>query len=181
MKLFLIFLILCNQSFGAVSYRVNDGTSQNIEEFGTCWKIANSSGKDVFVPTATNSEWTTFYTQLATGITKSSCCPANTQTFNTDGTFTTPIGCRNITFKAWGGGGGGGATNGPTAGNGGGAGYSSDSIAVVTGDSFTITLGTGGNAGDCSSGAGGSGGYNGSSGTVGNTDASNFRFKCEKI
>lgn len=78
---------------GASSYQVNSGANQNITEFSTCKKVTNNhaSGKAVFVPTATNTEWTQFYTNPPTGVTIDNCpsgyvfnvtISANTATYN---------------------------------------------------------------------------------------------------
>jgi hypothetical protein len=70
---------------------------------------------------------------------------AQSQTFNTSGTFTAPAGVTVITVEAWGGGGKGGSrsTTG-VGGGGGGGGYTRKTITVVPGNSYTVVVGTGG-------------------------------------
>lgn len=84
------------------------------------------------------------------------------QTFTSGGTFTVPAGVNKIKVEMWGGGGGGGAWGSQTVNNatyyagggGGGAGaYAMDNFDVNPGDSYTITVGTGGGAGGGSGGA----------------------------
>jgi len=86
-----------------------------------------------------------------------------TVTFNTVGanTWTCPSGVTTITVQCWGGGGGGGgvATTSNTA-SGGGAGgsYTSNTVTVVPGTVYNITVGAGGTAGANTGGNGGTGG-----------------------
>lgn len=75
--------------------------------------------------------------------------PAIAQTFDSNGTYTVPAGVNSITVHAWGGGGGGGSrtTNGGGGGGGSGA-YSYSEIAVTPGQTFTVTVGSGGSPGN---------------------------------
>ncbi|MDP2067497.1 MAG: hypothetical protein Q8K04_00905, partial [Lutibacter sp.] len=73
---------------------------------------------------------------------------AQTQTFDANGTFTVPAGVTSVTVKAWGAGGGGGGSanvNNATGGGGGGGSYATKtSVAVVPGNTYSITVGSGG-------------------------------------
>jgi len=42
------------------SYKVNNGAQQTIDKHGVCQKVNNTSGKDVFVPVKTATEWAEF-------------------------------------------------------------------------------------------------------------------------
>lgn len=57
------------------NYTVNHGTNQNITAFTTCKKVTNSSATSasVYVPTQTDPEWQSFYTNPPTGVTIGSC------------------------------------------------------------------------------------------------------------
>lgn len=60
---------------GATSYQVNYGANQNITEWSTCKKVTNNSvtGKAIFVPTKTNTEWSSFYANPSSGVTAATC------------------------------------------------------------------------------------------------------------
>lgn len=60
---------------GASSYQVNNGAAVDITEHSTCKTVTNNhaSGKAVFVPTATSTEWTQFYTNPPAGVTAVDC------------------------------------------------------------------------------------------------------------
>lgn len=64
--------------FAAVSYRVNNNTSQDINEFSDCKRVDNTSGHDLFVPTNTNGEWTAFYGHPPSGVSINACPPPPT-------------------------------------------------------------------------------------------------------
>lgn len=57
----------------AQSYRVNNGTTVTIDEWGICKKVTNNTGKDIFVPTNTSNEWNLFRTYYPTGISLGDC------------------------------------------------------------------------------------------------------------
>jgi hypothetical protein len=74
------------------------------------------------------------------------------EVFSSNGSFTVPTGVSRIIIEAWGGGGGGGGNCSPNAagaiGGGGGSGaYVKKSIAVIEGQTYTITIGQGGSFG----------------------------------
>ncbi len=84
---------------------------------------------------------------------------ATTETFTTSTTWTAPTGVTSVTAEVWGGGGGGGGQNLASDGGGGGGGgaYSKQTaITVVPGNSYTVTVGSGGTGG--TSGCGTTGG-----------------------
>ena len=81
------------------------------------------------------------------------------QGFASSGSWTAPDGVSSVTVLLWGAGGGGGWTNSGLGGGGGGGGFAGASeIPVVSGNSYTITVGAGGAGGtsSTSSAAGGS-------------------------
>jgi len=67
----------------------------------------------------------------------------NSQTFTSSGSFIVPANVTSITVECWGGGGaGGGATGNPAAGGGGAGGsYVKSTLTVVSGSSYTVTVG----------------------------------------
>ena len=91
--------------------------------------------------------------------------------FTSSGTFTVPTGVTRVLVEAWGGGGGGGgagiltppATCSSSGGGGGSGGYARSVITVTPGQTYTITIGTGG-----AGGAVGSAGQDGGSTSFGN-------------
>jgi hypothetical protein len=137
----------------ASGYQVNYGANQDINEWSTCKNVSNASptGKAIFVPTNTSTEWSTFYTKGAAGVTITNCgctVTAGSQSYTTAGSFTFTVPCYNtLTVEVWGGGGGGGGYSGGTAGDGGNS----------TWDGSTL-VGNGGNNGVSTNGAGGAGG-----------------------
>lgn len=73
-KFFLVHLIILPLvAFGATSYRVNNGATVDITEHGQCRRVTNASGTDKFVPTNTLSEWVSFYTNVAGGVSIAAC------------------------------------------------------------------------------------------------------------
>jgi len=61
----------------ATGYQVNYGANQDITEWSTCRNVdnAHASGKAIFVPTNTSTEWTQFYSHPPAGVTVSACAP----------------------------------------------------------------------------------------------------------
>jgi gliding motility-associated-like protein len=76
-----------------------------------------------------------------------------TVNFNTVGTttWTCPSGVTTITVQCWGGGGGGGGVatlaNSPASGGGAGGSYTSNTVTVVPGTTYSVTVGAGGSGG----------------------------------
>lgn len=76
------FHLLCIWTFGilhaATGYQVSSGGSQEITEWSTCKKVTNghASGKGLFVPTNSGTEWTTFYSNPPPGVAVAACAPA---------------------------------------------------------------------------------------------------------
>lgn len=68
---------------------------------------------------------------------------AQSQTFNSGGTFVVPAGVTSITVEAWGGGGGAGQQDDRCGGGGGGA-YARSVIAVTPGQMYNVVVGAGG-------------------------------------
>ncbi|MGE4133611.1 MAG: fibronectin type III domain-containing protein, partial [Bdellovibrionales bacterium] len=66
-------LVLVAESFAAVSYRVNDGTDQDINEFSVCKNVDNASGHDLFVATKSIQEWFAFIAGPPGGTTLTAC------------------------------------------------------------------------------------------------------------
>ena len=67
------------------------------------------------------------------------------QTYTSSGTFTVPAGVYQVTVEGWGGGGkgGDGLNTGKVGGGGGGGAYSSKSVAVVPGNTYSVNVGLG--------------------------------------
>jgi hypothetical protein len=55
------------------SYRINNGTSVEIDEWNQCRNVTNSVGTDIFMPTNTSEEWANAYNYNSTGI-NYACC-----------------------------------------------------------------------------------------------------------
>lgn len=74
---------------------------------------------------------------------------AQTDTFNSSGTWQAPAGVFSVTVDAWGGGGaGGGAQGNPSTGGGGAGGsFARKVISVTPSNNYTVTVGTGGTGG----------------------------------
>ncbi len=58
---------------GAQSYKVDGGTSQEITEHGVCREVINTLAHDLFVPTHTAGEWSSFYNNPPTGVAVAAC------------------------------------------------------------------------------------------------------------
>ena len=71
------------------------------------------------------------------------------ETFSSSTTWNAPTGVTSVTVECWGGGGGGGRATGNPATGGGGAGgsYALKQVSVTPGNTYTITVGTGGAGG----------------------------------
>jgi len=83
-----------------------------------------------------------------------------TDTYTTSGTWVCPAGVTSVTVRCWGAGGGGGSSNTNAAnpragGGGGGGGFSTSVIAVIPGNSYTVTVGNGGAGGVAGAGTAG--------------------------
>lgn len=61
-------------------YRLNVAVETNIDAFGTCKKVINTSSKNYLIPTKTQNEWSSFRNaaSMLAGITLQECCTANT-------------------------------------------------------------------------------------------------------
>lgn len=57
----------------ADSYRIDTGTTREVDEHGTCQRVTNNSGLSVFVPTKTTAEWSAFRSNLPGSVTLSAC------------------------------------------------------------------------------------------------------------
>ena len=171
----------------ASSYQINYGANQDITEWSVCKNVANShaSGKAIFVPTNTSTEWSTFYTNAPPGVTIANCgcaVTAGSQTYSTAGSYSFNVPCyNNLTVEVWGAGGGGA---GVASGNGGAGGASTWDGGVLTanggagatsnpgaggtasGGTTNTTGGAGGNGASGKSGAGGAGANGGAGGTA---------------
>ncbi len=85
------------------------------------------------------------------------------QTFLTSGSFTVPAGVTALNIEVWGGGGAGGGATGNTSAGGGGAGGSyvkNTAYVVIPGNSYTVTVGTGGIGNTTNGAAGGDSWFN---------------------
>lgn len=88
-------------------------------------------------------------------------------TFTSSGSWTAPPGVTQVLVEAWGGGGAGGAATGNPAAGGGGAGgaYARKVVSVTPGNTYTVTVGSGG-TGDGNSGDTGNPSWFSTSGTI---------------
>jgi hypothetical protein len=159
----------------ASGYQVNYGANQDITEWSTCKNVANNSptGKAIFVPTNSSTEWSQFYTNGAPGVTIVNCgctVTAGSQTYSTAGTYTFTVPCHNnLTVEVWGGGAGGSGCTTKAGGAGG----------TSTWNGGTLTANGGSPASSAAQGAGGAGGTasggttntTGSAGEAGNTNS----------
>jgi len=86
----------------ASSYQINYGTNQNITEWSTCKNVANSSptGKALFVPTNTSTEWSQFYSNAPAGVTISDCPAAGLVYGGFAEAYKTTSGTNNVTVPA---------------------------------------------------------------------------------
>jgi len=117
---------------------------------GSVTNLAGVTGGGVTatVPTAKASDQTT--------IVNTTTCSSGSQTFANSGstTWTVPANCTQVTLEAWGAGGGGGNGDANSGGGGGGGcgAYANNSIGVSPGQTYSITVGSGG-APSCYGGA----------------------------
>ncbi len=77
-----IVLLFPFSAFAAGEYYVANGATATIDELGTCKKVTNNSGAEIFVPTATANEWYTggnsFIEHPPAGVMLSDCsAPSN--------------------------------------------------------------------------------------------------------
>jgi hypothetical protein len=71
--LFLIFLISL-PVFSLEHYSLPGGsTNQIVDEFAVCKRVTNASSTNYFIPTKTNTEWTTFLSHLPPGVSLLPC------------------------------------------------------------------------------------------------------------
>lgn len=179
--------------YAATSYRVNNTVVSDINEHSNCRKVTNNSGGDLFVPTNTAGEWSSFYNNPPTGVTIGSNCDvivtfsgaaSGTHNLSTSGTLNlTTTGSYTISFNVAGtirvkgvagGGGGGGAAQqagdgGDGYGGGGGGGGAANLVGVsvsVSATNYSAAVGAGGSSG---AGGGGAGSSNASPGGTGGT------------
>lgn len=138
------------------NYTVNYGTNQSITAHTECRKVTNASatGASVYVPTQTDAEWQSFYTNPPAGVTTSGCVTPGSQTFSTAGTYSFTVPEHNsITVQVWGGGGGGGGKDGAAnIAGGSNGGTSSWASAVIAGGGARATVSAGGAGGTASGG-----------------------------
>lgn len=80
MKVFILILLnlFSLKSFSidtvATGFRVSgSGGDKVIDAHGTCHKVINANVQDIFVPTKTSAEWSSFYNNLPSGVTLDSC------------------------------------------------------------------------------------------------------------
>ncbi|MGE4130778.1 MAG: hypothetical protein AB7F86_04025 [Bdellovibrionales bacterium] len=71
-----ILALALSLAWSVEGYRVDTGTTREIDEWGVCQRVANVTGKSLFVPTNSALEWTEFRANLPVGVTISTCsCP----------------------------------------------------------------------------------------------------------
>lgn len=137
------------------NFTVNYNTNQSITAFSTCKNVTNNSGtlKNVYIPTQSSAEWTSFYSNPPSGVTIGSCGPVTTQViFLTSGsTWTVPADWNpsNNSIEVIGGGGNGaaGLINFTSGYGGGGGAYSAISNVTLT-PGAAVAYSVGGAGGD---------------------------------
>ena len=93
----LIFLLVVLIVYALSSYRINNGTAQTINEWGTCRRVTNSAGADIFVPTNTLAEWNSFISNHPPAVSVGSCC-GDGSCNNGAGCDTCPADCGVCTY-----------------------------------------------------------------------------------
>ncbi len=66
-------LLVGASAHAATSYRVPAHSATEVNEYGTCYNVSNSSSKDLFVPTKTSTEWSFFYGATVPNASLGSC------------------------------------------------------------------------------------------------------------
>ena len=66
-------LILVQVVLAADYYRLPNGLVLDITEHTVCKTVENNSGKDIFIPTKTSTEWSEFRTHYPTGVVLTVC------------------------------------------------------------------------------------------------------------
>src|SRR3989338_4118437 len=66
--------------FAATNYTTVQSSTTSIDEWGTCKKIINNAGKNIFIPTKTAAEWQSFINSPPSGITFEPCCDSSVMT-----------------------------------------------------------------------------------------------------
>jgi len=85
------------QSFAnaAPSYQVNSGATVQVDEHGVCRNVENTLSRDLFVPTNSAPEWTSFRNNAPAGVNLTACGPLTEyiEVFDTLGsqTWTRPL------------------------------------------------------------------------------------------
>lgn len=142
-----------NEGWKAIKY-----SSTLINVWSNGRNIINNSSQDVFVPTKTSSEWTSFINNKPLSITANpiSTCKVSggtvtdingyrVHTFNNSGTLTSTSNC-NVEVLVVAGGGGGGQYSGgyQCGGGGGGGGVLYNASLNITSTAYSVTVGAGG-------------------------------------
>jgi len=65
--------VFLSQAFAAQSYAIANGNNATINEWSVCNLISNTTGKQIFIPTNTSTEWAQFRLHYPAGITLSAC------------------------------------------------------------------------------------------------------------
>jgi hypothetical protein len=71
--LFIFLICKITFSFSASTYLSSPSTLINVNEFGNCHKISNSSNNSFIIPTGIAADWTAFLNHLPTGVSASTC------------------------------------------------------------------------------------------------------------
>ena len=123
--------------------RVASFYANETDNFGSALAISDSA------TTASGNMTTSVAGELAEITILLNATGSVTQTFTSSSTWTCPTGVRSVDVKAWGGGGAGGqrTTSGGGGGGGGGEFAEEPTLVVTPGNSYTVTVGTGGTTG----------------------------------
>lgn len=70
----LFFLAMATISFAASTYyQVNNTQNSTVNEWGTCKRVTNNTGKSLFIPTKTAAEWNAFVSNKPSSVTLGTC------------------------------------------------------------------------------------------------------------
>ena len=74
MSSFIFFAIEANAiNTEATGFRINSGDSTDVDVHSDCLNVSNSSSNDIFIPTKSALEWTTFQSNLPASVTTGPC------------------------------------------------------------------------------------------------------------
>jgi hypothetical protein len=124
--------------------QLTDDSGPN-QQAGSVGFAINAGDNFCFVARTTDN----LFGRSITALSRFSFEPTTEDSFTSSGTWTAPPGVTEITVEAWGGGGGGSDAAGNNEGKGGGGGgaYATQTITVIPGNTYSFTVGLGGEPG----------------------------------